>query len=175
MTLVGHKTEFMNPRIRLQIHLFLVAVLLNLIWEVAQIKAYDFPETSLMAVVIGCFVPSLGDGLMTLIIFWTGWAVFRDSRWILKPAVKGYVFMFVVGILLAVIVELNALYVTGAWEYNEQMITIPVLGVGLLPLLQMIVLPPVTAALVQQVWERLETENSSDTRYQKMKDQYGRR
>jgi hypothetical protein len=105
-----------------------MTVPLNLIWEIAQMKAYDFPNTSLITDVIGCFVPSLGDGLMMLIIFWTGWAVFRDWQWILKPAVNS-VLMFVLGVLLA-IVELNALYVTGAWRYNEQMITIPVLGVA---------------------------------------------
>jgi hypothetical protein len=145
----------MNAQIRLQTYLFVVAVPLNLVWEVAQIRAYDFPETSLMTDVIGCLVPSLGDGLMMLIIFWTGWVVFRDARWILKPALKGYVFMFVVGILLAIIVELNALYLTGAWRYSEQMITIPILGVGLLPVLQMLVLPPVTAMVVQVLWRKL--------------------
>jgi len=121
-----------NTPIRLQIYLFLLAIPLHLIWEVAQIRAYEFPETGLMTDVIGCLLPTLGDGLMTLIIFWTGWAVFRDSRWILKPALKGYLLMFVIGIFLAIIVELNALYLTGAWRYSEQMITIPVLGVGLL-------------------------------------------
>ncbi len=50
--------SFNNKSVRLQIYLFILAVPLNLIWEVAQMKAYDFPETSLMAVVIGCFVPS---------------------------------------------------------------------------------------------------------------------
>ncbi len=46
--------SFNNKSVRLQIYLFILAVPLNLIWEVAQMKA----ETSLMAVVIGCFVPS---------------------------------------------------------------------------------------------------------------------
>jgi L-cystine uptake protein TcyP (sodium:dicarboxylate symporter family) len=134
-----------------------LAVPLNLIWEVAQIRAYEFPETTLMTDVIGCFLPTLGDGLLMLIIFWTGWAVFRDSQWILKPALNGYVLMFVIGIFLAIIVELNALYLTGAWRYSEQMITIPVLGVGLLPLLQMVLLPPITAVLLRWIWTKTET------------------
>ena len=147
----------MNTPIRLQIYLFLLAIPLHLIWEVAQIRAYEFPETGLMTDVIGCLLPTLGDGLMTLIIFWTGWAVFRDSRWILKPALKGYLLMFVIGIFLAIIVELNALYLTGAWRYSEQMITISVLGVGLPPLLQMVLLPPITAVLLRWIWRKTET------------------
>jgi hypothetical protein len=145
---------FANKTLRLQAQLFVLAVPLNLIWEIAQIKAYDFPETSLMTDVIGCFVPTLGDGLMTLIIFWSGWAVFRDSQWILNPRLKGYLLMLAVGLLLAVIVEWNA-FRTGAWGYNEQMITTPILGVGLLPVLQMLLLPPVTAVLVQRIWKKL--------------------
>ena len=56
--------------------------------------------------------------------------------------------MFILGVLLAIIVELNALYVTGTWRYSEQMITMPIQGVGLLPVLQMLLLPPFTALLV---------------------------
>jgi hypothetical protein len=143
---------FNNKPLRLQIYLFILAVPLNLFWEVAQIRAYDFPESSLMQDIIGCFVPSLGDGLMTLIIFWIGWAVFRDSQWILTLGVRGHLFMMSIGLMLAVIVELIALHWTGAWAYNEQMITIPILGVGLLPVLQMVALPPATAVLVQRIW-----------------------
>jgi hypothetical protein len=142
---------FSNKHIRFQVHLFLIAVSLHLIWEVAQIKAYDFPETNLMTDVIGCFLPTLGDGLMTLIIFWSGWVVFRDSQWILNPGLKGYLLTLVVGLLLAVIVEWNA-FRTGAWSYNEQMITIPILGVGLLPVLQMLVLPPLIFLVLQWIW-----------------------
>jgi len=144
-----------NAPIRLQIYLFLLAIPLHLIWEVAQIRAYEFPETSLLTDMIGCFVPTLGDGLMTLIIFWSGWVVFRDSQWILNPGLKGYLLMLAVGLLLAVIVEWNALYRTGAWDYNERMIIIPILGVGLLPLLQMMTLPIAAALLLQRIWKQV--------------------
>ena len=132
--------------------MFVLAVLLNLIWEVAQISAYDFPESSLVTNVLGCFVPTLGDGLMILIIYWTGWLVFRKFQWILSPGARGYLLMMVIGLVLAVFVEWNALYRTGAWAYSEQMITIPILGVGLLPVLQMILLPPTTALILQRIW-----------------------
>ena len=126
-----------------------------MIWEIAQIGAYDFPETSLMAVVIGCFVPSLGDGLMTLIIYWSGWLLFRDWGWILNPGRSGYLLMMGVGLILALLVEWNALYRTGAWGYNERMIIIPILGVGLLPLLQMMTLPIAAVLLLQRIWKEV--------------------
>lgn len=143
---------FTNKSLRLQTHLFLLAVPLNLIWEIGQMSAYDFPETNLAMDLIGCFVPSLGDGLMTLIIYWAGWLGFRDSQWILHPGIRGYLFMVSIGLTLAVMVEWNALYRTGSWAYNERMITIPILEVGLLPVLQMVLLPPVAVLLLQWIW-----------------------
>lgn|SRR5574341_2123847 len=142
---------FSTKHIRLQAYIFLLAVPLNLAWEVAQITAYDFAETNLMTVVIGCFVPSLGDGLMTLMIYWTGWLLFRDWQWILHSGTSGYLLMIGAGLILAVLVEWNALYRTGAWGYNERMIVVPILGVGLLPVLQMVALPPATVVLVQRI------------------------
>lgn len=138
----------------LQLTLFLVAVPLNLVWEVAQITAYDFPEATLLAVVVGCFVPSLGDGLMTLMIYWTGWLLFRDWQWILHPETSGYLLIMGAGLIFAVLVEWNALYRTGAWGYNERMIIVPTLGVGILPALQMVVLPAATVVLVQRIRRR---------------------
>ena len=89
---------------------------------------------------------------MILIIYWIGWALFRNPQWVLNPGTRGYLLMIVVGLMLAVMVEWNALLRTGAWGYTEQMILIPILGVGLLPILQMVALPPATALLLQWVW-----------------------
>lgn len=143
------------PKEQLWLHayVFLLAVPPNFIWEVGQMGAYDFPETTLTEDMLGCFIPSLGDGLMTLMIFWAGWAVFRDSGWILRPQLKGYVVMTAAGFILAVLVEWNALYRSGTWAYNEQMVMLPFLRVGLLPILQMVLLPPLTAVLVRRAWQ----------------------
>lgn len=138
---------------KLQVLLFIMAVPLNLIWEVAQVSAYDFPESNLMKDLIGCFLPSLGDGLMTLMIYWTGWLAFREAKWILKPGFKGYLLMLGTGVILALVVEWNALYRTGAWTYSELMLLVPIVGVGLLPILQMMILPPTVALLVQRIWK----------------------
>lgn len=143
------------PKEQLWLHayVFLLAVPLNLIWEVGQMGAYDFPETTLMEDILGCFIPSLGDGLMMLMIYWAGWLVFRDASWILKLGSKGYRVMLGAGFILALLVEWNALYRTGAWAYNEQMVTLPVLGAGVLPILQMALLPVLTALLVRWAWQ----------------------
>jgi hypothetical protein len=135
--------------LRLQAGIFLVAVLLNLIWEVAQVQLYAFPRRGILIDLVGCLVPSLGDGLMTLAIYWSGWLVFRQAAWVLRPGALGYLFMLLVGFVLAVGVEWNALHRTGAWAYAPGMPLVPVVGVGLLPVLQMLLLPPATFLIVR--------------------------
>ena len=159
---------FSTKHMRLQAYIFLLTVPLNLVWEVAQIMAYDFPEINLMTVVIHCFVPSLGDGLMTLMIYWTGWLLFRDRQWILHPGTSGYLLMMGVGLIFAVLVEWNALYRTGAWGYNERMIIIPFLGVGHLPLLQMMTLPIAAVLLLQRIWKEVFRSTDAGENWKKI-------
>jgi hypothetical protein len=47
----------------------------------------------------------------------------------------------IIGPLLAVSFELWAIYVEERWVYGERMPLIPVIGVGVFPLVQMIVIP----------------------------------
>jgi hypothetical protein len=138
----------MGRTVRAQLRLFAVAVPLNLAWEVAQMRAYAFPRQGLLADIVGCLVPSFGDGLMTLAVYWTGWLVFRRADWVARPALAGYALMTAAGFAPAVAVEWNALRRTGAWAYAPAMPLMPGLGVGWLPVLQMLVLPPLTAHLV---------------------------
>lgn len=138
----------LREQIRLQGALFLVAVPLNLAWETLQIGAYAFPPTPMMETLLGCLLPSLGDGVMVLGIYWAGRVAFRHPRWILSPGPRGYLLMLGVGLLLAAAVEVNALYQTGAWAYNPRMPRLPWLGVGLWPILQMTLLPPLIAGVV---------------------------
>lgn len=142
----------LSQNLRVQAALFLVAVPLHLAWEVTQIMAYDFPQDGLVVNVIGCFIPTLGDGLMTLMIYWGGLLVFRDAGWVLRIRVNQYVFMALLGFALAVAIEWNALYRTRAWHYTARMPLVPIVAIGMLPVLQMLILPPVTALLVRHWW-----------------------
>jgi hypothetical protein len=89
-----------------------------------------------------CFVASLGDGLMVLLIVAVGWITLRRWDWFEQPGVSGYLATFITGLTLAVSVELVAVHILERWEYEAEMPTLPVLGVGLVPIAQMLLLPP---------------------------------
>lgn len=57
--------------------------------------------------------------------------------------VPGYALMLVSGFAIAVAIEWGALHVLDRWQYAESMPQLPGLGVGVSPVLQMLMLPPI--------------------------------
>ena len=98
-----------------------------------------------------CFVASLGDGLIVWTIHAAGWIVFRRSDWFIAPQLKGYGVMLMTGLIIAVAVEWLAVHVLQRWTYTADMPVIAVItgvNIGLTPLLQMLILPPVIFYIV---------------------------
>jgi hypothetical protein len=129
-------------RVKLVPSIFLVAVLLNYLWELAQAPLYVGLERYNAAVFWHCFVASLGDGIMVMIIFAAGWITLRQWDWFQRPGAAGYLVILTAGLTLAVLVEWMAVRILGRWAYTERMPVVPSLGVGIVPIAQMLILPP---------------------------------
>ncbi len=121
---------------------FVISVLLNFPWEVAQMPLY-VEDGNLLEFAVHCIVPSLGDGIITLVIFSVGWTVLRRSDWSDRPGINGYALMLGTGFTIAVIIEWVAVYGIERWSYTASMPQLPGLDVGVVPVLQMLILPPV--------------------------------
>lgn len=122
--------------------LFVISVPLNFIWELAQMPLY-VDNGNLLNFVRHCIIPSLGDGVILLIIFGVGCGVLRRADWFVQPTASAYAFMLVSGLIIAIVIEWVAVYGMSRWSYTTRMPVLPVLGVGLSPVLQMLLLPPV--------------------------------
>ncbi len=143
--------------LRLNARVFLWAVALNFLWEMAQAYAYSgMPPSSLEATLI-CGRASLTDGLLVLGIFWGGVVVFSRVDWAERPGLPGYFFMVAAGFLISVVIELNAVYRVGKWGYRATMPLLPPWEVGVLPVLQMLLLPPVIFLLSRRKSGRKES------------------
>jgi len=127
---------------------FVVAVLLNYLWELAQAPLYVGLENYNSAVLWHCFVASLGDGLMVLLIVPLGWVVLRQPDWFEQSGVLGYVVMLTAGLVIAVLIEWLVVHVLKRWEYTEKMPLVPGFGIGLVPIAQMLVIPPLIFRIV---------------------------
>ncbi len=128
------RTIWLFPR------LFLVAVLINYIWEITQSPLYVGME-NFNLVWWHCGLAALGDGLLVLLIYAAGWAVLRRRDWFVQPGGIGYAVMLLAGLVIGVSVEWLAVFIGNRWEYTARMPLIPLLGVGLVPVAQMLALP----------------------------------
>ena len=122
--------------------LLVITLPLNFVWELAQMPLYE-EQGDWLAFAVHCIIPSLGDGVIVLMIFGVGWLALRRMDWFARPGLTGYGLMLVTGFLIAVLIEWGAVYVLDRWRYAASMPILPGLGIGLSPVLQMLILPPV--------------------------------
>ncbi|MGH7966973.1 MAG: hypothetical protein ACRERD_34985 [Candidatus Binatia bacterium] len=127
--------------------IFAVAVLFNYPWELAQAPLY-VGMNSFSTTWWHCFVASVGDGVLVLLILVVGWVVLRRRDWFVHPGVRAYAVMLVTGLVIGVSVEWAAVHVAERWAYTARMPLVPGLGIGIVPIAQMLVLPPLIFRVV---------------------------
>lgn len=127
---------------RLIVATFVFAVALNFGWEMAQARLYE-PMGTAWEATRRCFVASLGDGLMILLVVASGAMLFRTGRWFVEPTLVRYALAGLTGLIFAVAVELWGL-ATGRWMYQVHMPRVPGTNLGAVPLVQMVILTPLS-------------------------------
>jgi hypothetical protein len=84
--------------------LFVVSLLVNYLWEIAQAPLYNGMD-DFSIVWWHCGVAALGDGLLVLLIYAAGWAVLRRQDWFTHPGAIGYAVMLLAGLVIGVSIE----------------------------------------------------------------------
>jgi hypothetical protein len=98
-------------------------------------------------------VASLSDGLLILGIFVAGRIALGRQTWFVHPGVWGYGVMLTTGLVIGGAIEWVAVHLLRRWMYTAQMPLVPGLDVGMVPVAQMLILPPLIFRLVA-VWYR---------------------
>jgi hypothetical protein len=130
--------------------LYVVSVSLNYLWELLQAPLFTAKSLS-TNIWFHCFVASLGDGVIVLLLFVLAWMATGRRNWFVHPRLYDYVILIVAGISLAVFIEWAAVHVFQRWAYSQSMPRIPGLEVGLVPVLQMLLLPPVIFRIMSAI------------------------
>lgn len=130
---------------------FCASFLMHLIWENAQMPLYEVGDASLWNTFKMClFATATGDMLFTLVLYLTVVVIHKNLWWpndraaYLHPAT--WTVPVLLGTLLAVSFELWAVHAVQRWQYGS-MPMVPVIRVGVTPVLQMIFIPLAAAAL----------------------------
>lgn len=132
---------------RFEIPLVLWGFALNLVWEFAQSPLYADHVEGWRYLVWTRFHCTLGDVLILLGAFWATAAAYRSWSWPVTRGNAATVMFLVAGLLYTSWSEWFNTSVRGAWSYAPAMPT--VLGVGLAPLLQWLVLPPLLILILR--------------------------
>src|SRR4029453_2694348 len=112
--------------------IFVVAVMGNYPWELAQAPLYA-GMASFRAMWGHCFLARLGDGLLILGIFATGWIALGQQMWFVHPGLQGYGVMLTTGLVIGGVIEWVAVHLMGRWMYTAQMPLVPGLAIGVVP------------------------------------------
>ena len=129
----------------------LFAFLLNLPWELWQIPLFKgMPSLAHWDGVIMCSRAALGDAAIALLAFWLVAAMTRTRDWIRRPSATALDAFVAIGLVVTITIEYWATQIGARWEYAEAMPRLPLLGTGLAPLLQWLLLPPVVVWLVRR-------------------------
>lgn len=126
-----------------------LALPLHLIWEIAHLPLYtlwDDPDRVRVAAYL--FHCVLGDGLIAVGVYLLTAIVFRDLAWPVRRPWTAGGFMLAAGLGFTVFSEWVNVYILGAWAYQP---TMPlVAGIGLTPLLQWLIVPPLMILILRR-------------------------
>lgn len=96
-----------------------------------------------------CLRATVGDVVITMIAFAA--VALRSGRgWIRALRPRAIVAFSGVGVAITVVIEILSTKVWDRWQYSDSMPVVPLLDVGLLPIVQWIVLPPLVAWLAHR-------------------------
>jgi hypothetical protein len=125
--------------------------LLNLVWELAQVPLFaGMPTADHWRAILVCGRATLGDVVIALIAFWGVAAVARSRSWVVRPTVRQAVGFAAIGAVITIVMERLATQVLHRWAYAATMPVVPILDIGLSPLLQWLLLPPLVLWFVRR-------------------------
>lgn len=133
--------------------LLVIALPLYFAWEMLQAPAFTGMPERWRAATAVCAQAALGDGVIVLALHALGALMFRDGRWFAPPRLGRYAAIVVLGVVVQVAVEWVMVHRFERWGYDPLQPVLPLVAVGMLPVLQAAVLVPSTFwALARWEW-----------------------
>jgi len=134
-----------------EFNIVVFSFLLNFPWEVWQVPFFmGMADRSHWEGIVACTRATFGDVAISLAALWIVAVSARSRSWILKPRRKDILAFVAIGVAATIVLENLATGLWGRWAYIDAMPRVPVLGTGLVPLLQWLVMAPAVVWLVRR-------------------------
>jgi len=125
--------------------------LLNLAWELWQVPFFHgMADQPHWLGVKACTQATFGDAGIALAAFWVTALIARSRTWILRRSRSDIAVFIGVGLVATIAFETLATGALERWAYSDAMPRLPVVGTGLLPVIQWLVIPPLVVWLVSR-------------------------
>ncbi|MBI5752148.1 MAG: hypothetical protein HZA59_08405 [Hydrogenophilales bacterium] len=122
------------------LHWALLALILHGLWEAAQLPLYTlWADSSCRRILSYLFHCIAGDVLIAMGAYLITATIFRNIDWPWRDVWRGGAVMIVLGLVYTVFSEWYNVYQLRAWSYAASMPL--VMGIGLVPLMQWLVVP----------------------------------
>ena len=92
---------------------------------------------------------SFMDGLLIILIYLIISICLKNINWIKKNNMFNYASFFLIGLIIAVIIEILNVYIYNRWSYNSNMITL--FGIGISPLFQLAITGIISLLLIRNL------------------------
>jgi len=133
-----------------EFNIIVFSFLLNFAWEVLVTPFYADKTANINAIIWNRLHCTGGDVAITLGCFWLVSLIFRTRAWPLDLTKKRLLLFMALGITYTVFSEMTNVRIIGSWDYSDLMPVIPYIRVGVVPLIQWIIVPPLLILIVRR-------------------------
>ena len=146
-------------------NILIFAFLLNYPWEFLQAPFFEgmAVATHWDAVKV-CTRATFGDAVIMLIAYWSVAVAASDRWWLRAPSRVQMLGFIAAGVIITVAIEhfaTQSMDPSCGWRYAETMPIVPVVGIGLTPLLQWLLIPPLAIWFVRRQLKSMPVSKSS--------------
>ena len=134
--------------------------LFNFVWEMVQAPLFvGAPESAYSKVLKGCSAATFGDVIISLFIYHLAAAFYGSRDWGIRKNRRSIIRYVGAGIAVTIVFEILFTQIWVRWTYLKVMPVIPLVHVGLTPILQWALIPPTV------LWYLKQQKNSQETRF----------
>lgn len=137
-----------------EVQLLTLALPLEALWELVQIPLYTTWRNSDWGSILYSLAHCTAGDLLILLGCYELVALLTRSRHWVAGCIYPTGGLFVLAGMSYTVYSEIANTGTRAWQYTEQMPIVPMLGIGITPLLQWVVIPPILLWLMRRAWKR---------------------
>ena len=133
-----------------ELNIVFFSFLLNFVWEALQTPFFVDISDNINTIIWYRFHCTLGDVVITLGSFWLVALITKSRSWFLNPTKNRLLLFVVFGVSYTIFSEIKNVSLNKLWGYSDLMPVIPSVEVGIIPLIQWIIVPPLLILIVKR-------------------------